>query len=101
VRRRIAAPQLLLGALAVVVVGALAAQLLIGGRDGGVLTSRLAGPRLRCQPVRAVSGALTAQEAGESFSVATSSLTVGSPVATRAATQLARARRTQCWWPPR
>ena len=66
-RRRIAAPQLLLGALAVVVVGALAAQLLIGGPRWWRAHESPGRPSSSVSASAVSLGALTAQEAGESF----------------------------------
>jgi endo-1,4-beta-D-glucanase Y len=67
VRRRLAAPQLLLGALAVVVVGALAAQLLIGGPRWWRAHESPGQPSSSVSASAGSLGALTAQEAGESF----------------------------------
>src|SRR6476619_1821648 len=67
VRRRIAAPQLLLGALAVVVVGALAAQLLIGGPRWWRAHESPGRPSSSVSASAGSLGALTAHEAGESF----------------------------------
>jgi endoglucanase len=67
VRRRIAAPQLLLGTLAVVVVGALAAQLLIGGPGWWRAHESTGRPSSSVSASAGSLGALTAQEAGESF----------------------------------
>ena len=66
-RRRIAAPQLLLGTLAVVVVGALAAQLLIGGPGWWRAHESTGRPSSSVSASAGSLGALTAQEAGESF----------------------------------
>ena len=66
-RRRIAAPQLLLGALAVVVVGSLAAQLLIGGPRWWRAHESPGRPSSSVSASAGSLGALTAQEAGESF----------------------------------
>jgi endoglucanase len=67
VRRRIAAPQLLLGALAVVVVGALAAQLLIASPRWWRAHESPGRPSSSVSASAGSLGALTAQEAGESF----------------------------------
>ena len=66
-RRRIAAPQLMLGALAVVVAGALAVQLLIWGPGWWRAIESSGRPSSSVTPSAGSLRALTAQEPGEAF----------------------------------